>query len=147
MDENFFTLLEIQEGSNAFDIDTDLEPTNKRESAFQSPLETALLATEISSAVTLDSSEGLIGGIHVNDALGMKIPTDDLASFDSLLSNDGIDWLSGNTQMATANPSLLFIDGSVSDYQSLITGVEADQVIILNPNQDGIQQITSVLEQ
>lgn len=42
--------------------------------------------------------------------------------------------------------SLIVIDPSVSDYQSLVAGVaNQDAVIILNPYQDGVEQISQVL--
>ena len=42
--------------------------------------------------------------------------------------------------------TIVFVDPSVEDYQTLLQGIDpAAKVILLNPNQDGIQQITSNL--
>jgi glucose/arabinose dehydrogenase len=46
---------------------------------------------------------------------------------------------------ASESDSIVFIDSRVPDYQSLIAGVNASEVIVLNPNQDGVKQITEVL--
>ncbi|NJL59399.1 MAG: DUF4347 domain-containing protein [Desulfobacteraceae bacterium] len=43
---------------------------------------------------------------------------------------------------------IVFIDPSVTDYQKIIESIPAkDQVIILDPNKDGVQQISEVLAQ
>jgi Domain of unknown function (DUF4347)/Calx-beta domain/FG-GAP-like repeat len=43
--------------------------------------------------------------------------------------------------------SILFLDPSIPDYQSLIQGLEADvQLVIIDPTQDGIAQITDALK-
>ena len=138
MDANFFTPFVPLEGNNVFDINTDLEPTNQLDSAFQSPLETVVPGTEMSSFITLEDSEEFMEGIQVNETL---------ANWETLSTGDGIDELIGNPQPLTESQSLVFVDASIPDYQSLIAGVEADPVIILDPHQDGIQQITSVLEE
>lgn len=52
------------------------------------------------------------------------------------------------TQTIQPQQSILFIDSGVTDYQILINGVKAGtQVVILNTDQDGVQQITDVLSQ
>ncbi|MBP6076106.1 MAG: DUF4347 domain-containing protein, partial [Nitrosomonas sp.] len=52
------------------------------------------------------------------------------------------------TQIIQSEQSILFIDSGVADYQTLINGVKAGtQVVILNAEQDGVQQITDVLNQ
>ncbi|MDD1440431.1 DUF4347 domain-containing protein, partial [Dolichospermum sp. ST_sed3] len=44
--------------------------------------------------------------------------------------------------------TVVFIDSSVSDYQTLQTGViEGVETVILSPNQDGIEQISQILQQ
>ncbi|MDD1438769.1 DUF4347 domain-containing protein, partial [Dolichospermum sp. ST_sed10] len=44
--------------------------------------------------------------------------------------------------------TIVFIDSSLSDYQTLQTGVvEGVETVILSPNQDGIEQISQVLQQ
>lgn len=58
------------------------------------------------------------------------------------------DWLIENSpSRQTDASSIVFVDRSVANYQSLITGVEASEVIFLNPMGDGIRQITEVLAQ
>ncbi|MBD2435604.1 DUF4347 domain-containing protein [Nostoc sp. FACHB-110] len=43
--------------------------------------------------------------------------------------------------------SIVFIDSQIPDYQSLVDGLDADsQLIILDPNQDGVAQITAALQ-
>ncbi|MBD2682122.1 MULTISPECIES: DUF4347 domain-containing protein [Nostoc] len=45
------------------------------------------------------------------------------------------------------NQNIIFIDGAVIDYQSLIAGIQAGtSVVILDSNQDGIEQITQALQ-
>ena len=52
------------------------------------------------------------------------------------------------TQTIQPQQSVLFIDSVVANYQTLINGVEAGtQVVILNADQDGVQQIADVLNQ
>jgi hypothetical protein len=45
----------------------------------------------------------------------------------------------------TANKQIIFVDSSVQDYQSLIQGIDAAQIVILNDNLSGIDQITNAL--
>ncbi|MBP6058394.1 MAG: DUF4347 domain-containing protein, partial [Nitrosomonas sp.] len=53
-----------------------------------------------------------------------------------------------NIQTIQPQQSILFIDSGVADYQTLINGVKAGtKVVILNTDQDGVQQITDVLNQ
>ncbi|RCJ15226.1 hypothetical protein A6S26_07810 [Nostoc sp. ATCC 43529] len=45
------------------------------------------------------------------------------------------------------NQNIIFIDGAVIDYQSLIAGIQAGtSVVILDSNQDGVEQITQALQ-
>jgi len=45
------------------------------------------------------------------------------------------------------NQNIIFIDGAVIDYQSLIAGIQAGtNVVILDSNQDGVKQITQALQ-
>ena len=47
---------------------------------------------------------------------------------------------------AFAPQELIFVDGSVQDYQSLVTEIaEAQEVIVLDPQEDGVEQITQAL--
>ena len=46
-----------------------------------------------------------------------------------------------------SNSNLVFIDSQIIDYQSLIPNMEQAEVIILEPDVDGIEQITAALEQ
>ncbi|HEY9848466.1 MAG TPA: DUF4347 domain-containing protein, partial [Leptolyngbyaceae cyanobacterium] len=48
---------------------------------------------------------------------------------------------------ATTPQTIAFIDSNVTDATTLITGLEADIKIFLDPTQDGITQITQTLEQ
>jgi hypothetical protein len=51
--------------------------------------------------------------------------------------------------MTSSNTSkLIFVDPLVADYQSLIQGInpEGSQVILLDPTQDGVEQITTALQ-
>ena len=58
------------------------------------------------------------------------------------------DWSSEQTLSQQADDSsLVFIDATVADYESLIDGVKASEVIVLDSTRDGIQQITEVLAQ
>ncbi|MFM6528432.1 MAG: DUF4347 domain-containing protein, partial [Dolichospermum sp.] len=44
--------------------------------------------------------------------------------------------------------TIVFIDSSLSDYQTLQAGVvEGVETVIVTPNQDGIEQITAFLQQ
>jgi hypothetical protein len=43
------------------------------------------------------------------------------------------------------NNQIIFVDSSVQDYQSLIQNADAAQIIILNDNLSGIEQITNAL--
>ncbi len=52
------------------------------------------------------------------------------------------------TRTIQPQQSILFVDSGVADYQTLINGVKAGtRVVILNADQDGVQQITDVLNQ
>ncbi|ARV57483.1 hypothetical protein BZZ01_01495 [Nostocales cyanobacterium HT-58-2] len=51
-----------------------------------------------------------------------------------------------NQPTSVTSRSLVFIDTAVADYQTLVSGVEkGTQVILLHPEWDGVEQITSVL--
>ncbi|OBQ16853.1 DUF4347 domain-containing protein [Anabaena sp. AL93] len=53
-----------------------------------------------------------------------------------------------NSFLRQTATTIVFIDASVSDYQTLQTGVvEGVETVILSPNQDGIEQISQVLQQ
>ncbi|MDD1415726.1 DUF4347 domain-containing protein, partial [Dolichospermum sp. ST_con] len=53
-----------------------------------------------------------------------------------------------NSSLRQTATTIVFIDSSVSDYQTLQTGVvEGVETVILSPNQDGIEQISQVLQQ
>ncbi len=43
------------------------------------------------------------------------------------------------------NSNLVIIDGNLENYQTLVSGIDNAEVIILDPTQDGIEQITEVL--
>ena len=43
------------------------------------------------------------------------------------------------------NNQIIFVDSSVQDYQSLIQNADAAQIVILNDNLSGIEQITNAL--
>lgn len=43
------------------------------------------------------------------------------------------------------NRSILFVDASVEDYQSLIANANATKIVILNDDESGIDQITQAL--
>jgi Domain of unknown function (DUF4347) len=40
---------------------------------------------------------------------------------------------------------IIFVDSSVQDYQNLINNADAAQIVILNENLSGIEQITNTL--
>lgn len=45
-----------------------------------------------------------------------------------------------------AGGRIVFIDPTVADYQTLINGIKPDtSVVVLDPNKDGVQQITDAL--
>ncbi|MDD1458362.1 DUF4347 domain-containing protein, partial [Dolichospermum sp. ST_sed7] len=53
-----------------------------------------------------------------------------------------------NSSLSQTATTIVFIDSSVSDYQTLQTGVvEGVENVILSPNQDGIEQISQILQQ
>ena len=53
-----------------------------------------------------------------------------------------------NSSLSQTATTVVFIDSSVSDYQTLQTGVIAGvETVILSPNQDGIEQISQILQQ
>jgi hypothetical protein len=43
------------------------------------------------------------------------------------------------------NKQIIFVDSSVQDYQSLIENADGAQIVILNDNLSGIEQITNIL--
>ncbi|MEG3882468.1 DUF4347 domain-containing protein, partial [Microcoleus sp. herbarium7] len=45
----------------------------------------------------------------------------------------------------TTNKQIIFVDSSVQDYQSLIQNIDRAQIVILNENVSGIEQITNAL--
>ncbi|MGB3267509.1 MAG: DUF4347 domain-containing protein, partial [Microcoleus sp.] len=47
--------------------------------------------------------------------------------------------------LSTMNKQIIFVDSSVQDYQSLIQGIDPAQIVILNENLSGIEQITNAL--
>ncbi len=47
--------------------------------------------------------------------------------------------------LPTANKQIIFVDSSVQDYQNLIQGIDAAQIVILNENSSAIDQITNAL--
>lgn len=50
--------------------------------------------------------------------------------------------------MAPTPSALIFIDAAVDDYESLLSGINSDlSVAILDPDQDGIIQISQTLSQ
>ena len=66
---------------------------------------------------------------------------------DYSVSGSSGDLLTRNNQLELLNTnSLVFIDPTLADYSSLINSVSDAEVVILDPNQDGIAQITNVLE-
>ena len=44
-----------------------------------------------------------------------------------------------------SNSNLVFIDAKIDNYQTLVSGIDHAEVIILDSAQDGIQQITEAL--
>ncbi|MBS3026116.1 MAG: DUF4347 domain-containing protein [Dolichospermum sp. DET50] len=53
-----------------------------------------------------------------------------------------------NSSLRQTATTIVFIDSSLSDYQTLQAGVvEGVETVILSPNQDGIEQISQVLQQ
>ena len=53
-----------------------------------------------------------------------------------------------NSFLRQTATTIVFIDSSVSDYQTLQTGiVEGVEAVILSPNQNGIEEITDFLQQ
>ena len=53
-----------------------------------------------------------------------------------------------NSSLSQTASTVVFIDASVSDYQTLQTGVvEGVEAVILSPNQNGIEEITNFLQQ
>ena len=53
-----------------------------------------------------------------------------------------------NSSLSQTATTIVVIDSSVSDYQTLQTGVvEGVETVILSPNQDGIEQISQILQQ
>jgi hypothetical protein len=56
--------------------------------------------------------------------------------------------MSNNSFLRQTATTIVFIDASVSDYHTLQTGiVEGVEAVILSPNQDGIEQISQILQQ
>jgi hypothetical protein len=56
--------------------------------------------------------------------------------------------MSNNSFLRQTATTIVFIDASVSDYQTLQAGVvEGVETVILSPNQDGIEQISQILQQ
>ncbi|MDB9449748.1 DUF4347 domain-containing protein [Dolichospermum circinale] len=53
-----------------------------------------------------------------------------------------------NSSLSQTATTIVFIDASLSDYQTLQTGiVEGVKSVIISPNQDGIEQISQILQQ
>ena len=53
-----------------------------------------------------------------------------------------------NTQITMPAKSILFVDSGVADYQSLMDGVKpGTEIVLLDADQDGIMQITAILNQ
>ena len=51
-----------------------------------------------------------------------------------------------NSSLSQTATTIVFIDSSLSDYQTLQTAVvEGVETVILSPNQDGIEEITEFL--
>jgi hypothetical protein len=56
--------------------------------------------------------------------------------------------MSNNSFLRQTATTIVFIDASLSDYQTLQAGiVEGVKSVIISPNQDGIEQISQVLQQ
>ena len=71
-------------------------------------------------------------------------------SLSAVFSNNGTNPDSWVAATASSQPpqSVMFIDGSIENYQLLLNGLADDPtVFFLDPSQDGITQITSVLQQ
>ncbi len=61
-------------------------------------------------------------------------------------SDSTLNHLSDRLQPSSLSQNIVFIDPTVEDYQSLMDGVVArTEVILLNPSQDGVEQITEHL--
>ncbi|MEG4495066.1 DUF4347 domain-containing protein [Microcoleus sp. D3_18_C4] len=43
------------------------------------------------------------------------------------------------------NKQIIFVDSSVQDYQSLLKGIDAAPIVILNENSSALEQITNAL--
>ena len=66
----------------------------------------------------------------------------------TLLSGAEIKNMLNNSSLSQTATTVVFIDASVSDYQTLQTGVvEGVEAVILSPNQNGIEEITDFLQQ
>ncbi|MDD1422887.1 DUF4347 domain-containing protein, partial [Dolichospermum sp. ST_sed1] len=53
-----------------------------------------------------------------------------------------------NSSLSQTATTIVFIDASLSDYQTLQAGVvEGVETVILSPNQNGIEQISQFLQQ
>ncbi|MFN7852437.1 MAG: DUF4347 domain-containing protein, partial [Dolichospermum sp.] len=56
--------------------------------------------------------------------------------------------MSNNSFLRQTATTIVFIDASLSDYQTLQTGIiESVKTVILSQNQDGIEQISQILQQ
>ncbi len=65
-------------------------------------------------------------------------------------NNDSLLYLDNDSSgdaINTTPRSIAFIDPTVADYQSLVGGTQATEVFVLDPSQDGVRQIGSVLAQ
>ncbi|GAB4346089.1 MAG: hypothetical protein Fur0042_11330 [Cyanophyceae cyanobacterium] len=104
-----------------------------------------------------DAFGGILGGINLDQVGdwvgGLDLGNVDLSNLDlgSLnLQNLGTDWLTGALRFgrsAAPRDRLAIIDGAVGDLDTLLAGIDRSttDVLILDPTQDGIAQISTAL--
>lgn len=94
--------------------------------------------------VKVDTEKHFNADNRITEALSLN--TDSANSTDIVGIQALASALSEHQVTARAGQQFVFVDTSVSDYQTLLTGIDpAAQVVLINANQDGVQQIASTL--
>lgn len=96
------------------------------------------------------SSEQLLFSTYQNPVseVQQQSQSQTTVAFDPLTGKTDIEPLSGDlNNNGLDSSSIIFIDPTVTDYQSLVTGVKASEAIVLDASRDGIEQITEILAQ
>ncbi|MEL6383342.1 MAG: DUF4347 domain-containing protein, partial [Cyanobacteria bacterium J06626_18] len=107
-----------------------------------------MTGANVAASATLTGASALGGDWNLELQVGdVKAKAIAAPSFPGVLSPTTINSDVPITDHSAAAVSLLFIDASVKDYQQLLAGLKPGiQAHLLNPNEDGIHQITQILQ-